>query len=114
VATQPKGRIFATAKLGSDGTYTQYYSKQWRMTAQKSGFYTPLTVFHSFRHNFVDACRNAKVPENLAMQIVGHKEAKTHSLYGNGASLPVLHEEIERVRYAGLDLGHLNGKGWSF
>jgi integrase len=114
VATQAKGRIFATAKKGSDGTYTQYYSKQWRMTAQKAGFYTPLTVFHSFRHNFVDACRNAKVPENLAMQIVGHKDDKTHGLYGAGASLPVLHGEIERVRYAGLDLGHLNGKGWSF
>ena len=113
VAAQPKGRIFARAKQGSDGTYTQYYSKQWRMTAQKAGFYTPQTVFHSFRHNFVDACRNAKVPENIAMQLVGHKDQKTHGGYGSGASLTVLHEEIERVRYVGLDLSHLNGEGWT-
>ena len=84
------------------------------MTAQKAAFYTPQTVFHSFRHNFVDACRDAKVPENIAMQIVGHKDQKTHGGYGSGASLLVLHEEIERVRYAGIDLGHLCGKGWSF
>ena len=114
VAAQPIGRIFARASQGSDGTYTQYYSKQWRMTAQKAGFYTPQTVFHSFRHNFVDACRNAKVPENIAMQLVGHKDQKTHGGYGAGASLAVLHEEIERVRYAGLDLSHLNGKGWTY
>ena len=113
VAAQPTGRIFARANQGSDGTYTQYYSKQWRMTAQKSGFYTPQTVFHSFRHNFVDACRNAKVPENIAMQIVGHKDQKTHGGYGTGASLAVLHEEIERVHYEGLDLSHLNENGWT-
>ncbi len=112
VTAQPKGRIFAKAKLGSDGTFTQYYSKQWRVTAQKSGFYTPQTVFHSFRYSFVDACRNAKVPENIAMQMVGHKDAKTHGGYGSGASLAVLKDEIERVSYIGLDLSHLNGKGW--
>ena len=114
VGLQLKGRIFSSAKKGSDGTYTQYYSKQWRMTAKRAGFYTPQTVFHSFRHNFVDACRNAKVPENISMQIVGHKDDKTHGLYGAGASLHVIHEEIEKVRYAGLDLSHLNGKDWSF
>ncbi|MGR3481948.1 tyrosine-type recombinase/integrase [Salipiger marinus] len=114
VAAQPKGRIFAAAKLGSDETYTQYYSKQWRMIAQKAGFYTPQTVFHSFRHNFVDACRDAKVPESIAMQIVGHKNTKTHGGYGSGASLKVLKEEIERVSYSGLDLGHLSSNNWSY
>jgi integrase len=114
VMVQPKGRIFAKVKRGTDGTYTQNYSKQWRMTAQKGGFYTPQTVFHSFRHNFVDACRDAKVPENIAMQIVGHKDTKTHGGYGSGASLPVLKAEIERVIYCGLDLTHLNGKDWSW
>jgi integrase len=114
VKAQPKGRIFAKAKKGSDGTYTQYFSKQWRVIAQKAGVYTPQTVFHSFRHNFVDACRNAKIPENIAMQLVGHKDMKTHGLYGAGAELEVLKDEIERVSYKGLDLGHLNGEGWSF
>ncbi|WP_170116163.1 site-specific integrase [Sulfitobacter mediterraneus] len=109
-----KGRIFAATKLGSDGTYSQYYSKQWRVIAQKGGFYTPQTVFHSFRHCFVDACRNAKMPENIAMQLVGHKDQKTHGGYGDGASLAILKEEIEGVSYAGLDLGHLGNNDWSY
>ena len=94
VEKQENGRIFSTAKLGSDGTYSQYFSKQWRAIAVAGGFYQRKTVFHSFRHSFIDACRNAKVPENLAEQIVGHKEGSTHSSYGSGASLDVLQGEV--------------------
>ncbi len=53
------------------------------------------------------------MPDNIAMQMVGHKDPKTHGGYGSGASLAVLKEEIERVSYAGLDLSHLSSAGWS-
>lgn len=112
VADRPGGRLFPDLKLGSDGTYSQPWSKFWSNYGKTWKFRTPLHVFHSFRHNFVDALHDANVTDAIAMQLCGHSDDAAHWGYGKGASIARLKEEIEKVRYTGLDLGHLTGFGW--
>ena len=112
VASRGSGRLFPDLKLGSDGTYSQPWSKFWYNLGNKWEFRTPLQVFHSFRHNFVDALHDANVTDAIAMQLCGHAEDAGHWGYGKGASMSRLKEEIEKVKYSGLDLGHATGFGW--
>jgi len=113
VAGRGSGRLFPDLKLGSDGTYSQPWSKFWYNLGNKWGFRTPLQVFHSFRHNFVDALHDANVTDAIAMQLCGHAEDAAHWGYGKGASMSRLKEEIEKVEYNGLDLSHLKKGAWS-
>ncbi|WP_434290981.1 site-specific integrase [Celeribacter sp. SCSIO 80788] len=112
VADRPGGRLFPDLKLGSDGTYSQPWSKFWSNYGKTWKFRTPLHVFHSFRHNFVDALHDANVTDAIAMQLCGHSDDAAHWGYGKGASIARLKEEIEKVRYTGLDLSHATGFGW--
>lgn len=100
VTSRGSGRIFPDLKLGSDGTYSQPWSKFWYNLGNAWGFRTPLHVFHSFRHNFVDALHDANVTDAIAMQLCGHADDAAHWGYGKGASLGRLKEEIEKVQYA--------------
>ena len=112
VADRPGGRLFPDLKLGSDGTYSQPWSKFWSNYGKTWKFRTPLHVFHSFRHNFVDALHDANVTDAIAMQLCGHSDDAAHWGYGKGSSIARLKEEIEKVRYTGLDLSHATGLGW--
>lgn len=112
VASRSSGRLFPDLKLGSDGTYSQPWSKFWYNLGNKWKFRTPLQVFHSFRHNFVDALHDANVTDAIAMQLCGHADDAAHWGYGKGASMSRLKEEIEKVKYSGLDLSHATGSGW--
>lgn len=99
VADRPNGRLFPDLKLGSDGTYSQPWSKFWSNYGKTWKFRTPLHVFHSFRHNFVDALHDANVTDAIAMQLCGHSDDAAHWGYGKGASIARLKEEIEKVGY---------------
>jgi len=68
----------------------------------------PRKVFHSFRHAFKDACRSARIEEELHDALTGHTSASVGRGYGNGVPLEVLAEEITKVSYKGLDLSHLH------
>ncbi|MBO9464131.1 site-specific integrase [Tropicibacter sp. R15_0] len=99
VADRPGGRLFPDLKLGSDGTYSQPWSKFWSNYGKTWKFRTPLHVFHSFRHNFVDALHDANVTDAIAMQLCGHSDDAAHWGYGKRASIARLKEEIEKVCY---------------
>lgn len=99
VKDRPGGRLFPDSKLGSDGTYSQPWSKLWYNLGNKWKFRTPLHVFHSFRHNFVDALHDANVTDAIAMQLCGHSDDAAHWGYGKGSSIARLKEEIEKVGY---------------
>lgn len=111
-ATRKTGRLFAELKMGSDGTYSQPWSKFWCNLGNKWKFRSKLHVFHSFRHNFVDALHEANVTDAIAMQICGHTSDDAHWGYGKGASISRLKDEIEKIEYPGLHLGHATGPGW--
>lgn len=56
---------------------------------------------HSFRHRFIDACRDAGVLEDRRHAIVGHAEKGAHGKYGDGPGLKVLAAEMAKVNPLG-------------
>ena len=71
----------------------------------------PRTCFHSFRHNFRDALRDAKVEREVALVLGGWaSEGKATAIadnYGSGYEPALLRDAINGVRYRMLDLTHL-------
>jgi hypothetical protein len=68
-------------------------------------------VFHSFRHNFVDALRAANVNDEINAALVGHTLGSVHASYGAKEIVrrfgKRLTEAVATVAYDGLDLSHL-------
>ncbi|WP_295218723.1 site-specific integrase [uncultured Brevundimonas sp.] len=58
--------------------------------------------FHSFRHTFKDACREANLPERLQRQIMGHEAKDVADNYGVGFSRRAVSEAIKAVRLLGM------------
>lgn len=52
---------------------------------------------HNLRHTFIDACRAAEVPENVAEAITGHAPKTEHAKYGKGVALRVKAKWIRKV-----------------
>jgi hypothetical protein len=73
-------------------------------------------VFHSFRHNFIDALRAANVNGEINAALVGHSIGNVHAKYGAkeiarrfGRRLA---EAVAAVAYDGLDLSYLASRTW--
>jgi integrase len=68
-------------------------------------------VFHSFRHNFIDALRSAGVDDELRKALAGHSAGSVHGGYGAKEMIlrwgPQLRRAVASVRYPKLDLSHL-------
>ncbi len=56
-------------------------------------------VFHSFRHNFVDTCRNSEIPEDLRKSITGHISQDVGDTYGSGFSLETKYLAITKLKF---------------
>lgn len=64
--------------------------------------------FHSFRHNFRDALREAEVPDFALKELGGWTQSKGVSdNYGSGYKPEQLMQYVEKVAYPELDLSHL-------
>lgn len=68
--------------------------------------------FHSFRHSFRDALREAGIEREMALRLGGWSESGGASnavgdSYGSGFSPSRLHAAISGINYAGLKLDHL-------
>jgi integrase len=99
-------RLFNDIKPDAKGYYSGNFSKFWGYYTRKIKVHSPKTVFHSFRHNFVDALRSAEVADDVARFLAGHAEragkSDTHLRYGSKASISRLHEAVEKVTYPAL------------
>lgn len=57
-------------------------------------------TFHSYRSTVSTLLENAKVPEGIAADIIGHdKPSMTYGLYSGGADMVSKREALEKVRY---------------
>lgn len=75
---------------------------------RKSGVKTSKTNFHSFRHCFRDAMREASISQERAYAIGGWSNGNSAGeRYGAGVRIKTLHDEISKISYEGLDLSHL-------
>ena len=67
--------------------------------------------FHSFRHNFRDAERLAKINPDIALRL-GRWAAENSAAnaYGEGFPMPLLRDELAKLDYPDVDLSHLMPK----
>lgn len=93
-------RLFSDISFGPEGNRTVNASKALLRYIQRIGIDpSEGAVFHAFRHNFIDAMRNAEVPDNLARQITGHAGGDVHDAYGSGANLVTLGNQIAKLEF---------------
>lgn len=104
---QGEQRLFPEMKMGEDGYYSSPYSKHFRRFLEAVKIKHRKNAFHSFRHCFEDACRNSDIPKEVMDALQGHGEEGMSGRYGRGFFLKKLAEAMGRLRYEGLDLGHL-------
>jgi len=102
--------LVAPDKPSGAAAWTKWFGRHLR----RIGIEDTAKVFHSLRHNFIDAMRAASVDEELREALAGHGWWRTTTNRGYGAkdmvrrfTAKALVTAIERVAYPGLDLAHL-------
>ncbi|KFG69397.1 hypothetical protein JH26_11295 [Microvirga sp. BSC39] len=83
------------------------FQKRFNTFRHRIGVTDPEGVFHSFRHTWRDALRQARVAEEVAQQLGGWKGAGEDKRYGMGLSVRAKFEDMKRIEYPDLDLTHL-------
>lgn len=107
-------KLFAEVGLGATGYRSTTFSAWFTRFSGKAGVRSKKTCFHSFRHTFRDALREARVERDIALALGGWSvpggsgsSASVSDAYGSGYAMARLFEAISRVRYPDLDLSHL-------
>ena len=103
--------LFPELPLGHLGYRSTAFSKWFSRFLASAEAAAPLTCFHSFRHNFRDGLREAKVDRERSLILGGWttdgKSSAVADNYGNGYPVRVLAEALNSVRFPMLDLDHL-------
>lgn len=99
-------RLFPELKPGHDGYMSGPFSKWFSRHLTKIKAKTPRTSFHSFRHNFRDAMREAKIRPDIAKALGGWKSnnGDASEIYGSGFAPKTLHNELKKISYKSLGL----------
>jgi integrase len=106
-------KLFPELTLSTTGYYSDPFSKWFRRFIHKAKATRPKTCFHSFRHCFRDALREARIDHDVALALGGWSSGSgaegtlTAEAYGRGFRMATLFEAIKRVDYPSLDLAHL-------
>ncbi len=98
-------RLFPELKRNTNNRLSRSTSQRFARHLDRIGIKDPRKVFHSFRHTFKDACRNAGLHEDVHDRLTGHTSGSIGRYYGQGHNLPKLQEEINKVDYLGVLLG---------
>jgi integrase len=106
-----KTKLFYEITPGPKGIRAVAFSKWFTQFTRKAGAAMPRTCFHSFRHNFRDELRSARIDHDIAMVIGGwtsEGSAKGASEnYGKGHSVTTLYDAIKQLKFSDIDLWHL-------
>ena len=109
VANGPQSQLFPGLEASTKtGYYSDRFSKWFSRYLTRAGIKSPRKSFHSFRHNFLDACRAADISPSVQAAIGGWSElgaSRSQSNYGSGYSADRLYQEIAKVRYPELRIG---------
>lgn len=104
-------KLFAELQASSTGYFSDPFSKWFRRFLAKAGAARPKNCFHSFRHCYRDALREARIDHEIALggwaSGSGKDGSETAAAYGRGYRVETLKAAIEKVAYPGLDLGRL-------
>jgi integrase len=93
-------RLFATLAPDGRGRLGGPYGKRFaRILREKAKITDKSRTFHSLRHRFADACRNAGVPHEIMARLMGHTVGSRVSAgYGTGESVSVLASWLAKVQ----------------
>ena len=100
----PKGRLFPALKPSSSGSYSHNFSKWFGRFMDRVGLPDPSLVFHSFRHGFRDACRDADIHDETADALGGWASINQGQKYGNRGKVPNLHRALKKIGYGDFRL----------
>jgi len=105
-------KLFHDIDIGSRGVRAVAFSKWFTRFLRSCGASRERTSFHSFRHNFRDELRAARIDHELAMALGGWVGGRSlasaaSEAYGHGHRVDALHEAISRLRFSECDLSHV-------
>lgn len=104
------GKLFAEIPAGVLGYRSIAFSRWFARFLMRAGANGPTTCYHSFRHCFRDAARNARIDRDIMLTLGGWTtggQSEAADQYGKGYHPTVLFEAISAISYPGLDLTHL-------
>ncbi|GGF76951.1 hypothetical protein GCM10011332_33650 [Terasakiella brassicae] len=100
---KPRGKLFPDIRVGTTGYRSDIFSKWFARFLKSIDADGDRTSFHSFRHNFRDALREADVRHEIAMLLGGWSDGSrgksVQMFYGKGYTMKVVLEELAKVRY---------------
>jgi integrase len=100
-------RLFPDLQPDKLGKMTANWSRWWGRYCRRHGFSDRRKVFHSFRHAFKSACREAGLGKEIHDAMSGHSSGGVGDSYGEGYPVTVLAQELAKVTSADLNLTHL-------
>jgi len=104
-------KIFDDIPVGARGFRSVAFSRWFSRFLVSANAASARTCFHSFRHGFRDAARNAQIDRDVALRLGGWITGGTHSEtaddYGSGYRPQVLFKAISAIEYPELDLSRL-------
>jgi integrase len=106
-----QAKLFAEIDPGTKGVRAVAFSKWFTQFLRGCGAYQPRTCFHSFRHNFRDELRSARVSHDVAMALGGWTSESgkrgASENYGNGHRVGTLNEAVASLTFSDIDISHL-------
>ena len=104
---EPDKPLFPELPVASTGYRSDLFSKFFANFLKHAGITAERKAFHSFRHSFRDALREADLSPERVRALGGWSSGKTEDTYGRGLKPSTLARDIELVRYNDLQLSHL-------
>ncbi|SFG58326.1 DUF6538 domain-containing protein [Methylobacterium gossipiicola] len=99
-----RGQLFGDVAPNAHGHYSAAVTRRINRRLRSLGVENKRFVLYSLRHNFIDACHAAGMPDVARMKMVGHQMNGMGGVYGNPLPEPWESAWIEKVAYEGLDL----------
>jgi len=105
-------KLFNDIDAGARGVRAVAFSKWFTQFLESICARRNRTSFHSFRHNFRDELRVARVDHDIAMALGGWVGGTSQSSaaaenYGRGHRLELLRDAINSLRFTDIDLSHV-------
>lgn len=99
-----QGRLFSDLSAGPNESYSHGFSKWFGRFKIATGFTDPALVFHSFRHGFADACRDADIGDDTRRALGGWAAINEATKYGNRGAVANLHRDIKKISFGDFTL----------
>jgi integrase len=101
-----EGRLFPSINSAPGRAVGAVFSQWFTLYKRACGISSDTKVFHSFRHSFKAAAREARIPEDICDAITGHANPNIGRQYGNKIGrrdatefLAMLKQEIDRIEF---------------